>query len=652
MSSGLTLDSRGYRLAPVPGGGPIDGQRIGVSPGALPAQGPAAGLPALLTIGAGADPVHAAVRLVGVRQVPEGVLAVDGEFAAVLGLADAGAQDGWRLDVRPAEPVRRIRLEAPVEGALDDAVRVLSAAGLAGRLLWLPPEPDADCWLEVGGLPYRVLHIDANGRRGVVAEIGQASEVELLAPGGRCGVDIVVLADCSGSMGVDDIPQLGEGPASRGASGRGGRAQRQRRDAALREALHYLLDMRLQISGRISRLALVNFTTVTNQVFPRGGGMAELDAGAGRAAADEFRSAISLLLPVNAGTDIGNALHEAANLLYRYGKPGNEKLVVLVSDGAHWVPKGDQGSGEVVFVREEPVSLMEHLHRDAGIRLHAIGISTPALYQQWLRDGNSGGTMLEPNHALLKQLVQVGGGDAAAIGGFDVLAEYFSGLGAGVSRRVPVRAAAAAGSVPRETVDALETLGRLGSRSGTEERARLREFGDRLSEAVGVCNIEARRVFGAVLFNSGNVSSAVERSVRPEGEAVDDSEFVRDVTSAFRAARIANVPRGVQTTLDDLEAMLRDLRSRLAASDEPGAVRWRLEPLERLTHLLEALARHLSQLPNMTVAPNATATLPMTDGAGYTGGMRSGSSADGPEPTYVDSGASVGASALRYRGDG
>lgn len=647
MNSTLTFDSQRYRLAPVPGGGPIEGHRVGVWPDALPATATAAGLAALLSVGAGADAVRAAVRLVGVREVPEGVLAVDGEFAAVLGLTDLPTPAAWRLEVQPAEPVRRIRLEAPVEGALDEAVRALAATGLAGRLLWLPAESDSDTWLEVGGLPYRVLKIETAGRRGVIAEISHSTEVELLAPGGRAAVDIVVLADCSGSMGVDDIPPLSEGTATRGMSGRGVRTPRQRRDAALREALHFLLDMRLQISGRISRLALVSFTTTTNQVFPLGGGMAELDAGAGRRAADEFRAAVSLLRPVNAGTDIGNALHEAANLLYRYGKPGNEKLVVLVSDGAHWVPKGDKGAGEVVFARDEPVSLMEHLHNDAGIRLHAIGISTPAMYQQWLRDGNAGATMFEPNHTLLEQLVRVGGGDAAAIGGFDVLTEYFSGLGTGLSRRVPVRAAPAAGRISRETAEALDALRRFGGRDNTEERVELGEYADRLSEAAGVCNREANRAFGSLLFDVGNVRIAVDRSVRPKAEPVDDQEFVRDVASAFRAKRLVDLPRGVQTTLDDLEAMMRDLRGRASSSGDTGSNRWRLDSLGRLMLLLDALTLMLSQQPDRARESAAT-----TNGAGDRSGTSRTGYDGGPDPTYVDQSASAGSFTLRYRDDG
>ena len=65
-------------------------------------------------------------------------------------------------------------------------------------------------------------------------------------------------------------------------------------------------------------------------------------------AISEFRQAIGLLQHQNAGTDIGKALHFAAELLYRQGVPDNDRLIVLVSDGADWAQKSDDTTGEAV----------------------------------------------------------------------------------------------------------------------------------------------------------------------------------------------------------------------------------------------------------------------------------------------------------------
>ncbi|NED87420.1 VWA domain-containing protein, partial [Streptomyces sp. SID11233] len=76
-------------------------------------------------------------------------------------------------------------------------------------------------------------------------------------------------------------------------------------------------------------------------------------------------------------TDIGQALHRAGELLHRYGSPDNERLIVLVSDGAHVPQFAEERSGESVQGTQDPVALMEELHTGLGIRLHTVGISAP-----------------------------------------------------------------------------------------------------------------------------------------------------------------------------------------------------------------------------------------------------------------------------------
>ncbi|WP_405012183.1 vWA domain-containing protein [Kitasatospora sp. NBC_01539] len=610
MSEAL-MTSHSHRLRTVPVGGPLYGQRIGVAPAGLPPGTGPDGLPALLGLAGAGESFQAAVRLVPVAEVPPGVLAVNAALAAELDLTGDGPEPPWRLDAVPVVPAARIRLEAPTEAPLETALRDVSDAGLPGRLVWVPPGGAGDLWLDVGGLPYRIQQLDTGTGGPVLAEIGTGTEAELFAPGARTGVDIVVLADCSGSMGVDDIPAAGETGGLRGLFGRGARAPVQRRDAALRDALQHLLAMRLQISGRVSRLALVAFTHTTRQVFPRGGGMAELDAGS-VATADEFRMAVSLLRPENAGTDIGNALHEAANLLYRHGRPGNEKLIVLVSDGAHWAPRGDQGLGEVVYAAQEPVSLMEHLHRDTGVRLHALGISTPQLYRQWLHRGGQDGFGLEPNHTLLEQLVRVGGGGAAAVGGFDVLAEYFTGLGAGIAQRVQLRHPSAQhGPLPPASVATLQALrvqqDRVGPAGAPGAAAAWDVLADRLLDAAGLCNREARRVCGAGLFTADHVRTAVSRSVRTGAARPDARAFVRDVAAAFRPRRPARTPDLPGRRITAVEGLLDRLREPGARPEDDA---WRLEWLGRLADALDELAGRLADSAAAAPVPPPPAVRP------------------------------------------
>jgi hypothetical protein len=355
------INSSDHRIVAVPARGLISGQRVGLAAGLNPG-------PAVLTVD---DGRRAAVVVHRLREAPPGVLAVGEDLRDLYGLTP---DSRWTLEQVPATDLDRIVLELSTERDPEPVARDL-AADLADRVLWLPGG-DTDVWLDVADVPFRVL--DAGPHRGVIGRIHPRTTVELYAPGVKAGVDIVILADCSHSMETDDIPVETE-RATGWARFSQPRRQYIKRIDALRRALDDLLRVRLQVSGRISRVALLGFNAQTTQRFPRGGGMEQLDAGSPESTVRQFREAVSLLLP-QGGTRIGNALHAAADLLYQHGHPNNERLVVLVSDGADWSPRGENGTGELTEAIAEPVSLMEHLHRDMGIRVHAIGISTRDMY--------------------------------------------------------------------------------------------------------------------------------------------------------------------------------------------------------------------------------------------------------------------------------
>lgn len=541
------LDSGTGRLVPVPEGGPIGADTVGV-PASLGAGH------ALLTVETG-ETVRAAVRLAPLAEVPGGAVAVGRGLA---GRLDLGAGEvRWRLDAVTPVDIRRLRIELLTEGSIDGAVAGLAAAGLAGRVLWYSAREEP--WLEIEKIPHRVRALDAGGHTDVVARITERTEIEVFAAGVRSGVDIVVLADCSGSMGVEDLDAHGEGAVLAGPRGRGRKISRTQ---ALRQAMYDLLEVRLKVDGRASRVALVEFTEQASARFPRAGGMVELDGSSPPGLVNEFRTAIAVLAAKNGrGTDIGNALHEAANLLYYSGRPDNEKLIVLVSDGAHWTPRGDQGTGEVVRASEEPVSLMAHLHHNTGIRLHAIGISTPEHYRQWtVAMRQPFNPVLNPNHDLLEQLVAVGGGDPTTIGGMDVLAAYFSGLGAGITRTVRLDRAPSRplGRLPEETIATLGRLGRVAADGATAERGRIASD---LAELAGRCHPEAVRVFGSPLLDAAKAMKAAQRSVESSGS--DDRAFVRfarDMVAFKPSAPPPGAGRALLDRHDDLCRYIDGLR--------------------------------------------------------------------------------------------
>ncbi|MFD0885637.1 VWA domain-containing protein [Streptosporangium algeriense] len=551
------LDSDVGRHVVVPAEGPVGGDAVGVAEDVRPRYG-------LLIAG---NQRHA-VTLSALREVPRGVLAIGDDLAEQAGF---GNETRWRLEKADPVDLVRLQLELPTEKSVEGAARALGDAGLAGRVLWVPQPPE-ECWLEVDGVPHRVRALDSGGRTDVLARITERTVVEVFAPGVRGGVDIVILADTSGSMSIDDIvsPE--------------GHYRRVTRMAALQQALIDLLEVRLRIDGRLSRVALAEFNHELRVSFPRGGGMAELDGSAPASVVNDFRTAVALLQPKRAGTDIGNALHEAAQLLYLHGVPDNDKLIVLVSDGAHWQPKGEQGTGEVVQAVQEPVSLMAHLHQNTGLRLHTIGISTQDMYRHWLtQTRQQSHPTSEPNHALLAHLVAVGGGDPSTIGGLDVLAGYFSGLGAGVSCGVRVgQGRRRSGGLSREAV-------RLLSAGNAHDQGRRAKLGADLAELAGRCNEHLVRVFGdSARLDYLQIDTTINRSIL--GDRSDErafTELVRGLRCFRPRALPADVSGGLVAAHGRLCGFLDDLQ-RLGRNSPDYAEVGRLTG-ERLTGPGEAI---------------------------------------------------------------
>jgi hypothetical protein len=499
----MRLDSTSARIVLIEPGGALAGQWAGVSPAVAKAAATA-----VLEAHPGEAMGQALpVRLLGLEDIPEGVVVIDTDLARRLEL-DESTRATWALRTRGflRQEVEELELEATVERPLDQLVDELSRdRTLSGRLLLARGEVAAgNLWIEVAGQTFRVRQLRPAPAAGEwIYETGPQTRFSLFAPALRSSVDVVILADCSGSMSCEDIldtaDPMPEPPAAapppppkrsflRSLFGFGAPREAPapvirpiktlRRTEALKRALDNLLEVRLRTPGRVSRIALVAFTERCQTRFPRGGGMIEMDENAPPELVQQFQDAIARLQPENAGTSIGNALNYAAELLDKHGRPGNDRLIVLLSDGADWKPKSGDDAGELVRGVDEPVSLMEDLHQRMRISLHALGISNEAIFWPWWKRNYDGAPSpgIIPNHKLLEALVEVGGGDPTRTGDAAVLADYLSGLGQGVSRRLNLHAH------PVEK-----------PRLKDAERARLRERLATLSRSRAAAESQARR---------------------------------------------------------------------------------------------------------------------------------------------------------------
>ncbi|MFE1515371.1 vWA domain-containing protein [[Kitasatospora] papulosa] len=427
------LSAAGTRLVTATGPGLVADNRLAVSPSQLTDE--TAGV---LRVHDSGGTRSVAVRLLPAAGVPADVVVVP---AALVQEHRVTPEEGWELESADATVPAALELELPPGPSLDEATTVLRGAPLlCGHVFAHGFETSPDVWIEASGSLFRVrAALDRGGLplQGLL-RVGPETALTLFAPGERSGVDIVVLADCSGSMSIEDIPAA---PSDGGRwFNRGRTSAGISRMNALKDALGAMIDARMRYDGVGTRFALVRFDHDHEPMFPSRWGMEEVsDAHS----VQRLREAVSLLNYRQSGTDIGKALHKAGELLHRYGVPGNERLVVLVSDGAHYAPIPDERSGESVSGTQDPVSLMEDLHAGLDIRLHAVGISDDALFDRWWQAQRhrpgwapQAHESMVPNHRMLVDLVTVAGGDRQRIGGLDVLEKYFAELGSGVVRAV------------------------------------------------------------------------------------------------------------------------------------------------------------------------------------------------------------------------
>lgn len=369
------------------------------------------------------EPVH----VIAAPEVPEGILVVPAYLLTRLGLT-AGQTDNWKLEFCPTKSASIVHgiLEVTEEMVAEDLSHLRLESLLCGHLVYAESVENLRA-LRVelqGGAPLIVRALEPTPLSfPAVFEFGVESRIEIFFPRAKSGVDMVILADVSGSMSLEDLSH----EAGTGTS----------RIRALRDALENLLNIRRELTGRVSRLALVAFDQDCTPVYPVAEGMVEFDALSEKSEVRRFEDAIQYLEPKGKYTDIGRALSYAAQLLWRHGRSENERLIVLISDGADWAPSGTDATGELQSATKDPVSLFADLSDRLGIRLHAVAVSSPQLFEEYARLKRvKVETWMVPNHALLNRLAEEGSGELSRTGARHELIRFFADLGEGHARPI------------------------------------------------------------------------------------------------------------------------------------------------------------------------------------------------------------------------
>lgn len=231
--------------------------------------------------------------------------------------------------------------------------------------------------------------------------------INLFVPHRRSGVDMVFLLDGSNSMKLEDYADERERPRER--------------LEGVRAALDTLLQRRLVSGSRVSRLAIVVFGANVRMLYPLGD-PAMVEVG-GERQIEEIRGCARLLNNLGLksrlkldrqGTKITNGLRYAAELLDLYFQEGNEKVVLLLSDGGDWEEEEDgerAGEVEIGITTQDPVVFAGSLFQDSRVRIHTIAVSSEESLRRFIKDRRYwGNKMFVPNRKLLQNIASAADG--------------------------------------------------------------------------------------------------------------------------------------------------------------------------------------------------------------------------------------------------
>jgi hypothetical protein len=320
------------------------------------------------------------------------------------------------------QPIQSLALEPSVEQErLKEDLRRFYRAMFIGRCLLVQPgQTISDLSLRVAEQAYFNIH-DIVPLPGVIREttilgIEDRTEINLFVPHRKGGIDMVIVVDASGSMDLRDyIDRRGECLM---------------RIQGARRALETLLEQRLYSGSRVSRFALVAFGKDARVIYPPDReDMVELSSYDVEAMRREIPN---LTRRVNRdGTDIAEGMDTAADLLYKNAREDNEKIIVLLSDGAHWVEQQDTGFKiEVRVGHEDPVMFADNLYDEGQIRIHTVAISNEENLRRYEPQytGQKGAT---PNPKMLDEIARRTRAKFFSSPDAEILNKLFDDLGKG-----------------------------------------------------------------------------------------------------------------------------------------------------------------------------------------------------------------------------
>src|SRR6185437_3279395 len=156
------------------------------------------------------------------------------------------------------------------------------------------------------------------------------------------------------------------------------------------------------------------------------------------------------------------------------------------------------------------------------------------------------------------------------IGGLDVLAEYFSGLGSGITHQVSggLRKAPAPGPLRPESLDTLARLQKQAPGSAGQE-AEARELCQVITERAGECNTEADRALGQKILDASAIMSALQPADLPS-RPEDVARFLARAVHPLRPETPSGRGDALARSADSLGRLLDQIATAARAKGDIG----------------------------------------------------------------------------------
>jgi Mg-chelatase subunit ChlD len=337
-------------------------------------------------------------------------------------------QEWELLRVSDSQLIKEITIEPiPVNSFAKNELAQMSRSGFNGRCLLIEPgNTGQDILLRMGRgrfFKVRELRPTPDLRSQTILQIEPTTHLDVYLPGVEHGRDLVLIVDASKSMKLKDYEET-EGHLVT-------------RIEAAKRVVELLLDWYFVTSSPRSRLGMVAFGNDARIAYPEApGGLAPISKTQAKTLCREIPG-----LPKridNTGSNLIEALKSTESLLENTVNQNNNRLLILISDGAYWGGQDLAGMRYVAQNSAENASVatfISKFYERRRIGIHTIAIGTeeeirkfePKYYRDDLSRPEDKRVQI-PNPKVLKQISELTNGRFTTIDDIDSFRDLFEGL--------------------------------------------------------------------------------------------------------------------------------------------------------------------------------------------------------------------------------